>query len=77
MHWAVYQELVLSQKLKGWEAIARGEVPEAAGGPKRLTHAQEPFSLEGFYTWLLKWIAVDDQVCFLLYSLSSGLKFFF
>lgn len=73
MHWAVYRELVLSQKLKGWEAIARGEVPEAAGGPKRSTHAREPFPLEGFYTRLLKWIAVDDQVCFSLYSFSSGL----
>lgn len=62
MHWPVYRELVLSHKLKGWEAIAQGEVPEGAGNPQKSSQTREPFSLEGFYTRLLKWVAVDDQV---------------
>ena len=62
MHWPVYRELVLSHKLKGWEGIARGEVPEGAGGSRKSTQAREPFTLDGFYTRLLKWVAVDDQV---------------
>jgi len=67
MHWPVYRELVLSHKLKGWEAIAQGEVPEGVGSPQK--SSQEPFSLEGFYTRLLKWVAVDDQVSSSFYSL--------
>jgi hypothetical protein len=69
MHWPVYRELVLSHKLKGWEAIAQGEVPEGVGSSQKSSQAQEPFSLEGFYTRLLKWVAVDDQVCSPFYSL--------
>lgn len=61
-HWLIYRELVLSHKLKGWEKIARGEVPEVAGGTGRANQEHEAFSLEGFYKRLLKWIAVDDQV---------------
>ena len=35
MHWPVYRELVLSHKLKGWEAIAQGKVPEGVGSSQK------------------------------------------
>lgn len=66
VHWPVYRELVISNKLKGWEAVAQGEVPEVAGGSRRPEPAREPFSLEGFYSRLLKWVSVDDQAGFMV-----------
>jgi hypothetical protein len=65
-HWPVYRELVISNKLKGWEAVAQGEVPEVAGGSQRPEPARKPFSLKGFYSRLLKWVSVDDQASFMV-----------
>lgn len=64
-HWPVYRELVITNKLKGWEAAGQGEVSEAAGG-RRHAPGREPFSLEGFYSRLLKWASVDDQASFVI-----------
>ena len=64
-HWPVYRELVITNKLKGWEAVVQGEVPEVAGGCRRSEADREPFSLEGFYSRLLKWVSVDDQARFM------------
>ena len=48
-HWRTYKETVLKLKLKGWEAIMAGEVPEAAGGPQRGEKEKAIFSMEGFH----------------------------
>lgn len=61
-HWKIYCELVVSEKLKGWEVAAQnpiGPQPQAAS-------KHELFLLEGFYTRLVKWIVVDDQVSIIL-----------
>ncbi|KAF5387624.1 hypothetical protein D9615_000715 [Tricholomella constricta] len=59
-HWSVYRELVVSKKLKGWEKTAKlrhGPFENARAS----SEGREPFTLEGFYDRLAKWIVVDDQ----------------
>ena len=71
-HWKLYCELVVSEKLKGWE--------EAAQNPNCPVRQQaaskcEPFSLEGLYTQLVKWIVVDDQVSIILIKYCKNITF--
>jgi len=47
-------EIIILNKLKGWETIDL---------PTIRKKNQEPFSLEGFYQQLVHWVSVDDQVC--------------
>jgi hypothetical protein len=56
--------MVILQKLKGWEELGSAE---ASPHDKE----QVPFSVDGFYERLVRWIAVDDQVllCSQIYSL--------
>ncbi|THU83592.1 hypothetical protein K435DRAFT_871131 [Dendrothele bispora CBS 962.96] len=54
-HGKTWTEIILIKKLKGWEKLARDLPTETE------TRARPPFTLEGFYERLLKWIAVDDQ----------------
>ena len=63
-HWNLYSSIVLANELKGWEKIASGVIsgPE---GQKAAIGDREPFSVEGFYERLIKWVVVDDQVCWL------------
>lgn len=56
-HEALWLDIVVSKELKGWQDVRSG----SAQAPN--TMEREPFSLVGFYERLLKWIAVDDQVC--------------
>ncbi|KAF5378856.1 hypothetical protein D9615_006941 [Tricholomella constricta] len=61
-HWKVYRELVVAEKLKGWEETARlGPDYRPNGSETHNTADREPFTLQGFYSRLAKWIAVDDQ----------------
>jgi hypothetical protein len=43
----------LLEKLKGWEKV---------GGKLDNVLKWELFSLKGFFEWLAKWIAVDNQM---------------
>lgn len=61
-HWNIYRETFLKLKLKGWEAIVGGGVPEAAGGPKKAEKGKQAFSMEGFRERLARLIVVGDQV---------------
>ena len=54
MSWLI---IIITNKLKGWEAVVQGEVPEVAGGPRRQASDPEPFMLEGFYSRLVKWVS--------------------
>jgi hypothetical protein len=56
-HSPLYRELVLTNKLKGWERFASSRSQSQPSGC-----AKEEFTLEGFYERLVRWIAVDDQV---------------
>ena len=76
-HWPVYCELVITNKLKGWEAIVQHVVPEVAGGSQRSGSHQESFSLEGFYSHLLKWVSVDDQASFMVLDIMFHVLIFF
>lgn len=67
-HWDTFRETVLVEKLKGWENIASGALT-GPGGSKTSTASREPFSVEGFYERLVKWVVVDDQVSQLLQSI--------
>lgn len=63
-HEAMWLQIVILQELKGWRD---------AGCLNSNHQNREPFSLTGFYERLLKWIAVDDQVCmYLKTNLSSA-----
>ena len=71
-HWKLYRELVVSEKLKGWE--------EAAQNPncpvrQQAASKHEPFSLEGFYTRLVKWIVIDDQASIILIEYCKNITF--
>jgi hypothetical protein len=46
---------MLLEQLKGWKEL--GTLNKDAPGGQ-----WEAFSTKGFYDWLTKWIAVDDQV---------------
>ena len=52
-HGKAWREIVVLKKLKGWETIDL---------PTIRTKNREPFSLEGFYQRLVRWVSVDDQV---------------
>ncbi|KAI0058625.1 hypothetical protein BV25DRAFT_1146104 [Artomyces pyxidatus] len=59
-HRELYRKIVVLYQLKGWKDI----VQEDAGTlrEQRLGHKdREPFSIEGFYERLIRWIVVDDQ----------------
>lgn len=56
-HGKYWREMVLLKQLKGWTKF--GTSNNASESP---VVEREPFSLEGFYDRLTKWIAVDDQV---------------
>ena len=53
-HGKAWREVVVLNKLKGWETIDL---------PINGKNHREPFSLEGFYQRLVRWVSVDDQVC--------------
>ncbi|GLB38433.1 hypothetical protein LshimejAT787_0502980 [Lyophyllum shimeji] len=53
-HSREYTGFVLSYKLKGWEALVSASRDHRPG-------ERPPFTLEGFYEHLIRWIAVDDQ----------------
>jgi len=59
-HGKLYREIIILKKLKNWETIDQSATREK---PLR-----EPFSLPGFYEWLIKWIAVNDQLFFFYIS---------
>ena len=48
--------MVVLRQLKGWKEIGALTVEEEP-------LEREPFSLTGFYERLVRWVAVDDQVC--------------
>jgi hypothetical protein len=52
-HGKAWREIVVLNKLKGWEDI---DLPTIG------KNNREPFSLEGFYQRLVRWVSVDDQV---------------
>lgn len=56
-HWV---HTVVLRKLKGWEALRLKKRVEKAASEARV---YEQFTLEGFLKRLIRWIAVDDQVC--------------
>jgi len=64
-HWKVYREVVVKEKLKYWDEIAQMTGPTALSAPKEC----EPFTLEGFFERLVKWVVVDDQVSFTFFFL--------
>ncbi|TFK58404.1 hypothetical protein BDN72DRAFT_87519 [Pluteus cervinus] len=58
-HWAIYYEQVMQHKLKGWETLP--ERAREANRPVISSNTREPFTLEGFYQRLVKWMAASDQ----------------
>ena len=52
-HSKAWRKIIVLNKLKGWETI---DLPTIG------KNNQEPFSLEGFYQRLVRWVSVDDQV---------------
>ena len=52
-HSKAWREIVVLNKLKGWETIDLPTIEK---------NNREPFSLEGFYQRLVRWVSVDDQV---------------
>ncbi|RDB20127.1 putative AC transposase [Hypsizygus marmoreus] len=54
-HPVLFAEQVLTYQLKGWEQLSETSQESRAPGER------EPFTLEGFYRRLVRWIAVDDQ----------------
>jgi hypothetical protein len=49
------------RKLKGWESLRlTNQIEQAASEGRKY----EKFTLEGFLTRLIRWIAVDDQVSY-------------
>ncbi|KAJ7702894.1 hypothetical protein B0H16DRAFT_736274 [Mycena metata] len=53
-HGKLWHDMVVLQKLKGWETLGTAYKDTSSGEHKE-------FLLPGFYTRLVKWIAVDDQ----------------
>ena len=56
-HGLVWRELVLSNKLKGWDKV---DLPKTT--PQGPVYNLEEFTVTGFYEWLVCWIIADDQV---------------
>lgn len=54
-HWNLYSSRVLANGLKGWEKIASGVI-SGPDGQKAAVGDREPFSVEGFYECLIKWM---------------------
>ena len=55
-HGKVWRDVVVLRQLKGWKEVGAVTLEDE---PREW----EPFSLAGFYERLVKWVAVDDQVC--------------
>lgn len=56
-HGLVWKELVVTNRLKGWEHIQK----DATDKQGNAAAASERFSIEGFHRRLVRWIAVTDQ----------------
>jgi hypothetical protein len=56
-HNLVWRELVLQNKLKGWETV---DQPEST--PQGPMYNPNEFTLTRFYERLVRWIVADDQV---------------
>lgn len=55
-HGKVWRDVVVLRQLKGWKEVGAFTLEDE---PRE----REPFSLAGFYERLVRWVAVDDQVC--------------
>jgi len=64
-HGKYWRDIVILKQLKGWEQL--GAMPVDGLRPCE----REPFSLGGFYDRLIRWVAVDDQVCGFFHTFES------
>ena len=64
-HPHLYRHFVITNKLKGWETIDDGHDWNGS-------YERAEFTLDGFYQRLIRWIAVDDQVCLSLSNMFDG-----
>lgn len=62
-HFKLWSDIVISQKLKGWQEVQRDVTSRDKERPR------ETFSLDGFYERLIKWVTVDDQVSLALHAM--------
>lgn len=67
IHQSAWEEIVKIKKLKNWDKIVTLEEAKVSSS-ELVDRVQEPFTLEGFYERLVRWIVVDDQVCHLQLS---------
>ncbi|CAA7265591.1 unnamed protein product [Cyclocybe aegerita] len=57
-HWKVWRDIVILKQLKGWKELG---LTRYGTGSTSGPYEREPFSLDGFYDRLVRWIVVDDQ----------------
>jgi hypothetical protein len=55
----MWEEMVIKERLKNWQKV---DQDKALREQEPRSSEIEPFTLEGLYERLVRWIATDDQV---------------